>query len=178
MIYLLYHLHFFIIVAPTTYLLLSSKPSYWFKDFVGVGYRYHDVYMNVFPLFEDKIAAFRLWKKTIEWWPDDAIKLRFVEQDDSYWFILYGGSNYTGDNTGFVKKVPVSENYERFKVGYEKKAILRFGIYKENVKKKKDGSKFDLEVLKKSKSVYDIAFMKYDELAQDSIEWQCIQENK
>src|SRR5205814_7961328 len=33
------------------------------------------------------------------------------------------------------KKVQVSENYERFKAGYEKKAILRFGIYKEGVKK-------------------------------------------
>ena len=88
-----------------------SKPSIvWFKDFVGVGYRYHDVYMNVFPLFSDKMFAFKLWKKTIEWWPDDKIKLRFVEQGDSYWFILYGGSEYKGDNTGFVKKVPVSEN--------------------------------------------------------------------
>lgn len=154
-----------------------SKPAYWFKDFVGVGYRYHDVYMNVFPLFEDKMSAFRLWKKTINWWPDDNIKLRFVEQDDSYWFILYGGSDYTKDNTGFVKKVPVSENYERFKIGYEKKAILRFGIYKEGVKKK-DGSKFDLEVLKKSKSVYDITFVKYEELTPESVEWQCIKENK
>ena len=157
-------------------LLSSNKPSHWFKDFVGVGYRYHDVYMNVFPLFDDKMSAYRLWKKTIEWWPDDMIKLRFVEQSDSYWFILYGGSVYTKDNTGFAKRVPVSENYERFKVGYEKKAILRFGIYKEGVKKK-DGSKFDLEVLKKSKSVYNIAFLKYEELVPDSVEWHCIQEN-
>lgn len=154
-----------------------SKPAVWFKDFVGVGYRYHDIYMNVFPLFEDKMSAFRLWKKTIEWWPDDKIKLRFVEQDDSYWFILYGGSVYSKDNTGFVKKVQVSENYERFKVGYEKKAILRFGIYKERGKKK-DDSKYNLEVLKKSKSVYDITFLKYEELDPGSVEWQCIQENK
>ena len=148
----------------------------WFKNFTGVGYRYHDVYMNVFPLFEDKMAAFKLWKKTIEWWPDDGIKLRFVEQDDSYWFILHGGSEYNKDNTCFVKKVLMSENYERFKAGYEKKAILRFGIYREN--KKKEAGKYDLEVLKKSKSVYDISFVKYEELAQESIEWKCIQENK
>jgi hypothetical protein len=154
-----------------------SKPIQWFKDFEGVGYRYHDVYMNVFPLFKDKMDAFKLWKKTIHWWPDDRIKLRFVEQGDSYWFILYGGSTYTLDNTGFVKKVPMSENYKRFKVGYEKKAILRFGVYREGVKKK-DGSKFDLELLKKSKSVYDIAFVKYEDLSPDRIEWRCIQENK
>lgn len=157
---------------------MISRPTHWFHDFAGVGYRYHDVYMNVFPLFENKMSAFRLWKKTIEWWPDDQIKLRFVEQDENYWFILYGGSDYSKDNTGFVKKVPVSENYERFKVGYEKKAILRFGIYKENPKKDDKGSKYNLEVLKKAKSVYDITFAKYGELAQDSVEWQCIQENK
>ncbi|HXG07164.1 MAG TPA: hypothetical protein VNI77_07555 [Nitrososphaera sp.] len=154
-----------------------SRPAYWFKDFLGVGYRYHDVYMNVFPLFQDKMPAFRLWKKTIEWWPDDQIRLRFVEHNASYWFILYGGSDYNKDNTGFVKKMPVSEYYERFKAGFEKKAILRFGIYKKN-RKKNDASDYDLEVLKKSKSVYDVAFLKYEDLDPNSVEWQCIQENE
>lgn len=151
-----------------------SKPDSWYRDFEGVGYRYHDVYMNVFPLFRDKMAAFKLWNKTINWWPDDRIKLRFVEQGDDYWFILYGGSDYSKDNTGFVKKVPVSENYERFKAGYEKKAMLRFGIIKDNTKK--EGPKYNLEVLKKAKSVYDIAFVKYADLSQDSIERQVILE--
>jgi hypothetical protein len=161
---------------------VSSKPLTWFKDFLGVGYRYHDVYMNVFPLFAEKMPAFKLWKKTVEWWPDDKIKLSFVEEGDDYWFILYGGSEYKGDNTGFVKKVPVSENYSRFKAGFEKKATLRFGIYKELPKPKveRDGSvkKFDLEVLKKSKSVYDINFVKIVDLAPDGVEWKCIQENR
>ena len=86
-------------------------------------------------------------------------KLRFVEQNDNYWMIIYGGSTYKDDNTGFVKRVQVSDNYKRFKAGYEKKAILRFGIYKENPKKKRTtAGKYDLEILKKSKSVYDIAF--------------------
>ena len=87
---------------------LSFGPSTWFKDFVGVGYRYHDVYMNVFPLFQDKMFAHRLWKKTIDGWPDDEIRLRFIEDGDHYWFILYGGSKHTGDNTGFVKKIQKS----------------------------------------------------------------------
>jgi hypothetical protein len=141
---------------------VSSKSISWFRDFIGVGYRYHDVYMNVIPLFEDKVPAYRLWKKTIDWWPDDKIKLRFVEQYDSYWLIIYGGSIYKGDNTGFVKKVQASDNYKRFKAGYEKD----------------DDRKYDLEILKKSKSVYDIAFLKYEELSPESIEWQCIEENK
>ncbi len=157
---------------------VSSKPISWFKDFIGVGYRYHDVYMNVIPLFEDKKAAYKLWKKTIDWWPDDQIKLRFVEQMDSYWIIIYGGSTYKNDNTGFVKKVQVSDNYKRFREGYENKAILRFGVYKENPKKKSDTKKYDLEIFKKSKSVYDISFSKYEELSPDRIEWQCIEDNK
>jgi hypothetical protein len=133
--------------------------------------------MNVFPLFKNKIDAFKLWKRTIEWWPDDKIKLRFVEQDGAYWFILYGGSDYSKDNTGFVKKVPISENYKRFKVGYEKKAILRFGIYKENTNKNQGNAKFNLEILKKSKSVYDIVYYQYSCLPHDSIEWQCMEED-
>jgi hypothetical protein len=92
--------------------------------------------------------------------------------------MIYGGSAYKGDSTGFVKKVPgMSENYHRFKVGYEKKAILRFGVYKENLKKEGD-NKYDLEILKKSKSIYDIAFLEYEKLSPESIEWECIEENK
>ena len=156
---------------------MPNKPITWFNGFIGVGYRYHDVYMNVFPIFEDKMYAFKLWKKTIDWWSDDQIKLRFIEVAGTYWFILYGGSEYKNDNTGFVKNVPISENYKRFKKGYEKKAILRFGIYKVNKKRRKedDDGEFDLELLKKSKSVYDIKFLQYSDLVSDSIELQCIQ---
>ena len=156
---------------------MPNKLITWFNGFIGVGYRYHDIYMNVFPIFEDKMYAFKLWKKTVDWWSDDEIKLRFIEAADTYWFILYGGSEYKNDNTGFVKNVPISENYSRFKKGYEKKAILRFGIYKANKKRKKedDDGEFDLELLKKSKSVYDIKFLQYSDLVSDSIEWQCIQ---
>lgn len=150
---------------------------------MGIGYRYHDVYMNVFPLFPDKMAAHKLWKKTIEWWPDIDIKLSFVEEGDDYWFILYGGSKYSGDSTGFVKRVPISENYKRFKAGVEKKAMLRFGIYRENTnpkKKDQDGEmkKYELEVLKKAKWIYTISFKNISELDQGSVEWQCIQENR
>ncbi len=159
---------------------VSSKPLSWFKDFIGVGYRYHDVYMNVILLFEDKRAAYQLWKKTVDRWPDDEIKLRFVEQTDSYWMIIYGGSAYKDGNIGFVKKVQGFDNYKRFKEGYEKKATLRFGVYKENLKKKQsDSHKYNLEIFKKSKSVYDISFLRYEDLAEEkNIEWRCIEENK
>jgi len=147
----------------------------WFNNFIGVGYRYHDVYMNVLLLFDDKRYAFKLWKKTIEWWPDDEIKLRFVEYNDKYWFILFVGSKYEGDNIGFVKHFPMSENYKRFKHGYENQVVLRFAIYKENKNKKLEDNKFGLELLKRSKSIYDIKFLQYYDLPSDSIEHKCIQ---
>jgi hypothetical protein len=175
---MIYFTPFFYYVCVKLVDTLSSKPISWFKDFIGVGYRYHDVYMNVILLFADKRSAYQLWKKTVDWWPDDDIKLRFVEQDDNYWIIIYGGSTYKDDNTGFAKKVQVSYNYKRFKEGYEKKAILRFGVYKENLKKKSDSGKYDLEIFKKSKSVYDISFLKYENLLQQSTEWRCIEENQ
>jgi hypothetical protein len=152
-----------------------KQPIFWFNNFVGVGYRYHDIYMNVLPLFKDKRYAFKLWKKTIEWWPDDEIKLRFVEYNDKYWFILYGGSKYKGDNTGFVNHFHISENYKRFKHGYENQVLLRFAIYKENKNKEMTDNKFGLELLKRSKSIFDIKFLNYFDLPSDSIESKCIQ---
>jgi len=71
----------------------------------------------------------------------------------------------------------LSDNYKRFKVGYEKQVILRFGVYKENPKKdkkEKDKKKFDLELLKKHKTVYDIQFMDFSNLSKDSVEMSYI----
>jgi hypothetical protein len=158
--------------------MMTYNSMSWFSRFAGVGYRYYDIYMNVFPIFEDKTYAFKLWKKTINWWPDDEIKLRFIENGDEYWFILYGSSLFEKENMGFVKNMLISENYQRFKVGYEKKVILRFGIYREKTKRIGAGAQddnFTLELLKKSKLVYDIKFFQYSDLPNSSIERQCIQ---
>ena len=53
---------------------------------------------------------------------------------------------------------------------------MRFGVYKDNPKK--EDSKYDLEILKKSKSVYDIQFLPFSDLRPDSIESICIRENE
>ena len=150
---------------------ISLKNTLWRDDFIGIGYRYHDVYMNVFPIFEDRRYASKLWDKTVRWWPDDEIRLRFVEEGknkNNYWFMLYNTAQHVDERTGFAKKLQLSDNYQRFKVGYEKQVILRFGIYKENPKK--DKKKFDLELLKKHKTVYDIQFMDFSNLSKDSVE--------
>jgi hypothetical protein len=150
------------------------KTITWRNDFIGIGYRYHDVYMNVFPLFQEKKYASKLWDKSIYWWPDDQIKLRFVEKGNNYWFILYNNSQNVDENTGFAKDFQLSANYQRFKEGYEKQAILRFGIYRENIKNKKDQGKFNLELLKKHKMVYDIKFLDLSSLSDDSVEMSFI----
>jgi hypothetical protein len=132
--------------------------------------------MNVFPIFEDRSYASKLWDKTVHWWPDDEIRLRFVEEGKdkkNYWFILYNTAQHVDERTGFAKKLPLSDNYQRFKVGYEKQVILRFGVYKENPKKEKD-QKFDLELFKKHKTVYDIQFNDFLNLSADSIEMSYI----
>ena len=71
----------------------------------------------------------------------------------------------------------LSENYIRFKNGVEKKAILRFGIYKEKTNTNNEANILDLELLKASKSVYDIQFLKLSDLAPGSIERECIERN-
>ena len=76
--------------------------------------------MNIFPLFENKRDAFKLWKKTVNWWPDDKIMLTFVEAETRYWFILYCKSSVLDQNLGFVKSIPMSQNYQKFKDGVEK----------------------------------------------------------
>lgn len=159
------------------------KSIHWRDDFLGIGYRYHDVYMNVFPIFENKKYASKLWDETIRWWPDDEIRLRFVEGglQNNYWFILYNTAQHMDENTGYAKKLQLSDNFHRFKVGYEKQVILRFGIYNEKPKKdKKDKDKksFNLELLKKHKNVYDIQFINFSNLSEHSIEMECIADDQ
>ena len=76
--------------------------------------------MNVLLLFNDLKKAVTIWNKTIDLWSDDQTRLRFIENDDNYWFVLYNlGSNLLLQrNVGFVKKMKLSENYDRFKSKY------------------------------------------------------------
>ncbi len=101
----------------------------WFDDFVGVAYRYYDLRMNVAPLFTDRRDAASLWYNTIHPWVDPSIKIRFLEIDDKYWFIMGSDSQRPSTNVSFFKELSKSENYERFKKGHDGEAYLRLGIY-------------------------------------------------
>ncbi len=115
----------------------------WISDFLGVGYRYTDIVMNVLILYNDRKMAIKVWNENIHWWPDDQIVLRFIEDGDHYWFILYqrGKNLFSKENVGFFKKNQLTQNYLRFKENFDQKTILRFSLYKSVENKTNDKDK-------------------------------------
>lgn len=147
-----------------------------FTEVIGVGYDYHDVRMNVLPLFEDKKYATELWKSTFETLEGNQIRIRFVEHETNYWLIVY--ANDSRRNIDLVKNVPMSDNYLKFKDGFVDKVILRFAIYKNADIRGTSNKKYHFEVLRKSKVVENIRFLQYSELSEDSIEKQLIEDSQ
>jgi hypothetical protein len=162
----------------------------WISDFLGVGYRYTDIYMNILILFTDRKIAIKTWNENIHWWPDDQIVLRFIEDEDYYWFILYlqGKDLFSKENIGFLKKNQLTQNYLRFKKNYDEKTILRFALYKILEKKIADkvqnnenaenetgkNINYELNIFKRMKSIYDVKFLKINELDDNSFEHSLI----
>lgn len=165
----------------------------WISDFLGVGYRYTDIYMNILIVYSDKKTAIRTWNENIHWWPDDQIILRFIEQDGYYWFVLYqqGKNLFSKENIGFFKKNQLTQNYLRFKNNYEEKAIFRFAHYKnltktgdkknDDLKNEKDekkdnnnGNNYELNIFKRMKTIYDIKFLEINDLDDKSLEYSLI----
>ena len=162
----------------------------WISDFLGVGYRYTDIYMNILILFTDIKVAIKTWNENIHWWPDDQIILRFIEDEDYYWFILYlqGKDLFSKENIGFLKKNQLTQNYLRFKKNYDEKTILRFALYKSLEKKIADkgqnnkdaesetgkNANYELNIFKRMKSIYDVKFLKINELDDNSFEYSLI----
>jgi hypothetical protein len=144
----------------------------WFDDFLGVGYRFYDLRMNVFPIFSDKKQAIKIWEDVIKWWADPSIKMRFVEVDDDYWFVMGGDSPFPESNKSFFKVLKKSEHYERFKKGHDGEAYLRMGIYRE-----KDESS-PVALFKKKKLVTDIKFLQESNVKDDALAWNCLYHNK
>ncbi len=112
----------------------------WSNDFLGLGYRYYDLRMNVAPLFEDRKQAVNAWHDVIRWWIDPTIRVRFVEYAKSYLFVMAAESKRPESNVAFYHTMPRSKHYERFKAGIEGEAYLRLGMY---AKKYLDGVKDD-----------------------------------
>ncbi len=158
----------------------------WISDFAGIGYRYTDIIMNILILYIDRKTPTKMWDQNIRRWSDVQIILRFVEEKDYYWFILYqrGNNLHSKDNIGFLKKNPLTVNYLRFKKNFDQKAVLRFALYKslegntadkKSILKGKDNdtsnrATFELDIFKTSKTVHDVKFLKLYELDENSLE--------
>ena len=165
--------------------------------------------MNVVPLFSERKQATNLWHETIHWWNDHSIKIRFVETDDKYWFVMGGDSSKPDSNKSFFKILQKSSNYERFKNGHGGEAYLRLGTYTKKFKKdvkddavcdcghiKEDHEEGDLDdclvedcnckkfesfqvnLLKKKKTITDIKFLQESEVKDDPLTWNCLYVNK
>ena len=154
------------------FLLSNENAISWMNDFLGVGYRFYDLRMNVFPIFSDKKQAIKIWESVVKWWADPSIKIRFVEIGDDYWFIMTGDSPFPESNKSLFKVLEKSEHYERFKKGHDEEAYLRMGIYRE-----KDKSS-PIDLFKKKKIVTDIKFLQENQVKDDELAWNCLYHNR
>jgi len=140
---------------------LSETEIKLFEDFMGLGYIY-DVRPTALLVFDKRKAIGDVWKKIIKWWPDDEIRLRFVENDDSYELVLYGQSRILETNWMFLKRLNTSENYKRFKDDYDGAAYLGLALYI-----RKDDS-YELEVFRQKKKITNVKFLTELEAVDDS----------
>ena len=134
--------------------MLPGIGSKWFDGFSGVGYYFHDVRPLLLLVFEKRAPLFDAWKKVLKWWPEDDIRLRFVEKESSYRFIMYCESIVPDTDIVFLKLLGLSDNYKKFKSEYEGAANLALAI---RHKSKED--KFELEIFKFRKRITNVRFM-------------------
>lgn len=121
---------------------------------MGIGYEFYDVRAKVILIFDKKKTLINAWNKVIKWWPDNEIRMRFVETIDSYEFILYGDSSVLDSRWVFLKALKVSEHYKTFKDDYEGAALLRLALYRSK------GDSYELELFDYNKRVTDVMFLK------------------
>ena len=142
---------------------MTDKSVRWFDAFMGVGYEFYEVRAKVILIFDKRKTLVNAWNKIIKWWPDDEIKLRFVETINSYEFILYGDSRVLDARWVFLKALRVSEHYKTFKDDYEGTAYLRFALYRPK------GDSYEIEIFDYKKRVTDVMFLEEPLREKDSI---------
>ena len=135
----------------------------WFDDFLGVGYHFYDVRPKLLMIFDQRKKIPEVWNKIIKYWPDDEIKIRFIETDDSFEFVLYCESRVLLATWVFLKSLKISENYQRFKEDFDGAANFGIALYKPK------GDSYELEIFKYTKRLTDVKFLKESEAEQDFI---------
>ncbi len=135
----------------------------WFDDFLGLGYHLYDVRPTVYLIFDGRRKIVNTWNKILKYFPDDEMKMRFIEKDSTYDFILYCQSRMLLTTWVFLKSLKISENYKKFKQDYEGVSLFKLALY---VPKK---GKHQLEIFRYEKRISDVRFLTESEAEQDFI---------
>lgn len=141
----------------------------WFDDFLGLGYHMYDVRPTIFLMFDARRKLANTWSKIIKYFPDDEIKVRFVEKDSQYEFVLYCQSRILLTTWVFSKTLKISEYYKQFKEDFDGVANLKLALY---IPKK---DKYELELFKYIKRITDVKFPTESDVEQDFILSRSIQ---
>lgn len=135
----------------------------WYTDYVGIGYIRNNEGWHVFPIFSNSSEAKRIWDKQIEPLDERNLRMRFVEYNAEYKFILYSFPfSKEKTNFGFYRSLGSSDTYSVFKKNFNGQAYFTFGIFVGDSTP---------TIYHKSKLVTDIKFMKSNEVKENSIEW-------
>jgi hypothetical protein len=142
----------------------------WFDDFLGLGYHLYDVRPTLYLIIKGRRKVVNIWNGIIKYFPDDEIKVRFIEKDDStYEFVLYCQSRILLTTWVFLKSLKISENYIKFKQEYEGVSLFKLALYVP----KKTGH--HLEIFKYEKRISDVKFLTESAAEQDFILSRSIQ---
>lgn len=142
---------------------MTDSKITWYDDFLGVGYHFYDVRPRILIIFDERKKIPTMWNKVIKYWPDDEIKIRFVEMENSFEFVLYCESRVLLATWVFIKALKISDNYKRFKEDYDGAANLGLALYKPK------GESYELEIFKYTKRITDLKFLTESESEQDFI---------
>lgn len=143
----------------------------WFDDFIGLGYHLYDVRPVLLLLFDERKKLAKTWNTIVKYFPDDEIKVRFIEKDSKYEFVLYCESRILLTTWVFLKSLNMSVHYRDFKEDYDGAAVLKLALYI----KKKDKDKNELEIFKHQKRLTNVKFLTESEAEQEFIVARSIQ---
>ena len=141
---------------------LNSTSTGLFGDFLGVGYDLYQVRPKVLLVFNKRKTLADAWNKIVKWWPDEEIRMRFVEKFDSFEYVLFGKSNILDTQWIFRKLLRSSEHYQKFKHEYDGVVYLGFALYHPQ-----DDS-YELEIFDYKKKITDVRFLNEESAEQDS----------
>jgi hypothetical protein len=145
--------------------MMDKKDLYmnvWYAEFAGVGYVFDGKEWCVFPLFKNESDAKKIWKEQMEPLNEKNLKMRFIELDGEYEFLLYPHPfSQQKVNFGFYRHLDSSDNYRVFKQKCKGRALFRFGVL--------EGQ--NPSMLHETKLVTDVKFMEKSQVRKDSIEW-------